>query len=557
MTPTRPRSLQVPKRAWAVLVLTLVALPVLAWLQLSLTADAAKAQAYQMKQRLVAAAAQANSAIEVERLVLREFVHDLRLPRKTSTTTPREAVTGALEFWRERTSAPGILKGIWLASATGADYLDAKTGAWSTVPVSQVPEPIVTMVKGLDQGDEPDPAFFIRGFFPPEPVRFSPSVLMVPDADLGAVTSTLIPQALSQAFGGPQGMADLSLTVKDRLDGRIVFQGGPPPAPGVAPAVTQSLWDVGGLKPLQGLRPTSPLLRLWLHQTTDDNSRWCLEVRLAKGSIDQVFDQIRWTNLAVSLSLLVVLGAGVLLLFALYSRSRRIVRAQNSFVAAVSHELRTPLAVLRSAAENLKEGLVTTPDQAVRYGARMLEESDRLLQMTENVLWYSGIGAQRVTVGDSADRWTAIDVGALVTQAVQPWTEAFARDGARLDVDPGPEGLVVEGDRSALKAVVDNLLSNALRYGIPAPGHVVVTVAKVDGRVRLEVRDRGPGIPPRERRRVFEPFYQTATGSTGGIGLGLNLVQRIAVAHGGEARIVGVPGWGAVVQVDLPAGGPG
>jgi signal transduction histidine kinase len=552
----RPRSLRVPKRAWAVLALTLVALPVLGWLQLNLTEDAAKAQAYQMKQRLVAAAAQANSAIEVERLVLREFVHDLRLPRKSSTTTPHQAVTGALQFWRERTSAPGILKGVWLAAATGADYLDAKTGAWSRVPLSQVPAPIAEMVKGLDEGEEPDPAFFIRGFFPAEPVRFSPSMIMVPDADLDAVVSTLVPQALSQAFGGALGMADLSLTVKDRLDGRVVYQGGPTPGTGVEPAVTQSLWDVGGLKPLQGLHPTSPLLRLWLHQTTDDSSRWCLEVRLAKGSIDEVFEQIRWTNLAVSLTLLVVLGAGILLLFALYSRSRRMVRAQNSFVAAVSHELRTPLAVMRSAAENLKEGLVTGPDQAVRYGARLLEESDRLLQMTENVLWYSGIGAQRVTVGDAPDRWTAIDVGSLVTHAAAPWAEAFTRDGARLDVDPGPGGLVVNGDRSALKAIVDNLLSNALRYGVPAPGHVVISVASLDAKVRIEVKDKGPGIPRRERRRLFEPFYQTATGSTGGIGLGLSLVQRIAVAHGGDARIVGVPGWGTVVQVDLPAGGP-
>lgn len=551
----------VPKRAAAVLILTLAALPVLAWLQFSWTEETSRAQAFQMKQRLDAAGAQVASTLEVERLVLREYVHDLRLPRQASGTPPRQAVADALKFWADRTRTPQILKGIWIAGADGADYLDAATGTWTSVPAAQVPADIRAMVPApRGKGPELDPDLFSRGFFPAEPVRFDPFLLMVPDANLDAVVRDLIPDVVSQAFGGPQGMADFSVTVRDNANGQVIYQRGPAPAAGSAAALTEALWSFeeswGGTR-----RPVSPLLKLWLHQSEDHSSRWTLEVRHVNGPLAGVFEQIRWTNLAVSLTLLLVLGTGMLLLFALYNRSRRMVRSQKSFVASVSHELRTPLAVLRAAAENMKEGLVREPSQAIRYGTRLLEESDRLLQMTENVLWYSGIGSQRVTIGDQADRWTSIDWGALVTQTAEAWTEAFDRVGAVLEVRV-PEGpQTVLGDRGALKAVVDNLLSNALRYGVPSEGRVEVSVARVEvsrrwaapqTRIRLQVKDHGPGIRPAERRRVFEPFYQTSSGVQGGIGLGLSLVQRIAAAHGGEARIEPTRGRGTSVQVDLP-----
>jgi len=552
----------VPKRAAAVLILTLAALPVLAWLQFSWTEETSRAQAFQMKQRLDAAGAQVASTLEVERLVIREYVHDLRLPRQATGARPRQAVADALKFWAARTRTPQILKGVWIVGSDGADYLDAASGQWSAVPSTQVPPDIRAMVPApRGSGRDLDPDLFSRGFFPAEPVRFDPFLLMVPDANLDAVVRDLIPDLVSQAFGGPQGMADFSVTVRDNATGQVIYQRGPAPASDSPAALTEALWSFEESWGGTGGRPVSPLLKLWLHQTEDHSSRWTLEVRHVNGPIAGVFEQIRWTNLAVSLTLLLVLVTGLVLLFALYSRSRRMVRSQKSFVASVSHELRTPLAVLRAAAENMKEGLVREPSQAIRYGTRLLEESDRLLQMTENVLWYSGIGSQRVTIGDRADRWTSVDWGSLVTQTAATWTEAFERAGAVLDVRVPEGSLTVLGDRGALKAIIDNLLSNALRYGVPQEGRVEVSVSRVEvrrrwaapvTRVRLQVRDHGPGIRPAERRRVFEPFYQTSSGVQGGIGLGLSLVQRIAAAHGGEARIEPTRGRGTSVQVDLP-----
>lgn len=559
----KPRSSTVPKRAWAALALTLVSLPILAWLQVGWTDQASRAQASQMQQRLAAAGAQAGSTLEVERVVLREYVHNLRLPKRSDGAPPREAVAEALKFWRDRTRTPRILKGLWLVGPGQASFLDAGAGTWTEVAWDRVPEAVRTLAEALNQPEaEPDPSLFGRDFFPAEPVRFNPFLLMVPEADLEAVVSDLVPDVLAQAFGGPQGMADFSLTVRDSATGAVVYQHGPVPAPGAPADLVQTLWN--GARTRTGDSVLSnPILRLWLHQgEVHDNSRWVLEVRHIDGSIAAVFDRIRWTNLALSLALLLLLAAGVLLLFGLYGRSRRMVRSQKSFVASVSHELRTPLAVLRAAAENMKEGLVRQPDQAIRYGTRMLEESDRLLQLTENVLSYAQIGSQRVSIGDQGDRWTRVDLGTLAAETAPGWSEAFARAGARLEVEVPADALLVRGDRGALKAVADNLLSNALRYGTPGGGMVQISVRRVEvrlpwtrktvPRVRLEVRDEGPGIRARDRKRVFEPFYQTSDKHSGGIGLGLSLVDRIAAAHGGTARVAPTRGRGTTVQVDLP-----
>lgn len=531
---------------WAVLILVLGALGVLAWLQIGWSEEASRAQAYQMKERLVAAGAQAGSSLEVERIVLREFVHNLRLTGGSLAMPPRQAVEEAFRFWRDRTRTPRILKRLWLVGPDSAAALDA-SGRWTEADRSQVPTAIRGLADNLSRRDkEPDPALFGRDFFPAEPVRFSPFLLMVPEVDLDAVIADLLPDLLSQAFGGDRGMADLVLSVRD-ASGTVLYRHGPEAPAETSPVVTRPLWVSGW---------GNPILRLWLHQNPEpDEARWTLEVRYAGGSPEEVFERIRWTNLSAGLTLLAVLAAGILLLFTLYRRSRRMVRSQNAFVASVSHELRTPLAVLRSAAENMKEGLVTQPDQAVRYGARMLEESDRLLQLTENVLSYARLGSQRVVIANPET--PPVDLTRLTAQAAAGWTEAVARAGGRLSVEVPPGPVWVRGDEGALKAVLANLLSNALRHGLRPGGTVQITLTAVVQPhapvARLEVRDDGPGIPARDRRRVFEPFYQSSR-KTGGVGLGLALVQRIAEAHGGTARFL--PGRGAWIRVDFPAGLP-
>ncbi|MHB1786243.1 MAG: sensor histidine kinase, partial [Acidimicrobiales bacterium] len=134
---------------------------------------------------------------------------------------------------------------------------------------------------------------------------------------------------------------------------------------------------------------------------------------------------------------------------------------------------------------------------------------------------------------------------ARVTQPERP----ISLEGAEAEV-------VVVGDQDRLRQVAANLVSNALTH-TPAMVPVVVRVAKVGDRARLEVADSGPGLSAEGTKRAFERFFRgDAARSRGGVGLGLSIVAAIADAHGGKASVQSPPGAGAIFRVELPLAAP-
>src|SRR5204862_5942173 len=125
----------------------------------------------------------------------------------------------------------------------------------------------------------------------------------------------------------------------------------------------------------------------------DDQGAWIVRARHREGSLDAIVTRSRRRNMAISLGVLGLLGASFLLVIASAQRQRRLARQQMEFVAAVSHELRTPLAVIRSAGENLADGVVADSAQMKRYGALIETEGRRLGDMVERVLQFAGIGS--------------------------------------------------------------------------------------------------------------------------------------------------------------------
>jgi signal transduction histidine kinase len=151
--------------------------------------------------------------------------------------------------------------------------------------------------------------------------------------------------------------------------------------------------------------------------------------------------------------------------------------------------------------------------------------------------------------GEDAERGQAVAMADVVREAVANLPpERAARVRAALD----DEGMV-RGDPSLLRAMVDNALDNALKFG--APQEVLVSVGCDGDRVITTVRDRGPGVPTQERARVFEPFYRTAearASTVRGHGIGLALIAHVAAGHGGEAAFRDVSS-GALLEIALPA----
>jgi len=286
-----------------------------------------------------------------------------------------------------------------------------------------------------------------------------------------------------------------------------------------------------------------------LNGSAPPSAPWTLQVRHREGSIDAAVRSQQRRNTALSASILGVLGLSAGLVFYSARRLRQAATQQVEFVAAVSHELRTPLAVIRSAADNLADGVVQEGDQARRYGALIRNESVRLSDMVEHVLEFAG--------ADSPGRGARGPVDALdaVRSAVSGMAALIAERRARVEVVVPEEPLKVNGDLSHLTRAVSNLLGNALKYGGDEP-RVAIRAQRGNQAVVLSVADSGSGLEPSEMSHLFEPFYRGRRASEAqipGSGLGLALVKRIVESHGGRVSAMNRSEGGSLFTIELPA----
>jgi signal transduction histidine kinase len=283
-------------------------------------------------------------------------------------------------------------------------------------------------------------------------------------------------------------------------------------------------------------------------------SAWRLVLQHTAGSLDAAVEHARRRNLWLSFSILGVLAAGVALIVGNAQRSQRLAAQQMDFVATVSHELRTPLTVIRSAAQNLSAGVVHDESQTRRYGDLIETEGRRLTEMVEQVLEYSGLSGNR-----QLPLARAIDPGDLVKDVVESCGSLFEAERIDPVVDVQRDLPLILADEGALRRALNNLLSNALKYG--GDGQWIgVTVKRAGSRSKPEaqiaVSDRGRGIEPDDLAHVFEPFFRgryALERQIHGSGLGLSLVARIAEAHGGRVTVSSTPGQGSTFTIHLPA----
>lgn len=280
---------------------------------------------------------------------------------------------------------------------------------------------------------------------------------------------------------------------------------------------------------------------------------WRLVIHPAAGSLDAVVARARKRNLAVSAGVLALLAASFAVLVVAAQRAHRLARQRMELVAGVTHELNTPLAAIRSAGQNLADGVVADPDQVRRYGALIEREGQRLSALVGQALKLAGIES-----GARVWRPEPAPVAEAVQETLADCRWLLAENGTEVETEiPAdlPEVLI---DRGALGLIVRNLVDNAARHGGAGKWVSVRARLEPDGRhVLLSVEDRGPGIAPEDRPHLFEPFYR-GRGVVGsaipGSGLGLDLVRRAAAAHGGTVSVSpGTGGRGALFAVRLPA----
>jgi PAS domain S-box-containing protein len=228
---------------------------------------------------------------------------------------------------------------------------------------------------------------------------------------------------------------------------------------------------------------------------------------------------------------------------------RRAQEMQNVFISTVSHELRTPVAIIKGYASTLSRTDVEWDMAVVRESVAVIEEeADRLAELIDDLLAASKIQAEntvRLTLSD-------VQLDQLAARAVERFSKQTQRHTFVLSFPN--DYPAIQGDARLLRQVIDNLLTNAIKYS-PNGGTITVGGRYSETAVNFFVRDEGVGIPESEQQRIFDRFYRVdgnLASKTKGTGLGLYLVRAIITAHRGEIHVKSQLGHGSTFYFSLP-----
>jgi len=226
---------------------------------------------------------------------------------------------------------------------------------------------------------------------------------------------------------------------------------------------------------------------------------------------------------------------------------RRLSALRADFVSLVSHELRTPMAAVIGSARTLQQRWrELSPDQRESFLSLIGDETSRLAALIADVL-----DTSRIEAGTFSYSFNDVDVAELVRESVAAGN--VGQDEVEVQVEMHEPLPHLRADRERLRQVLTNLIDNAIKYS-PTGDVVEVRVYPRDGRIRIDVQDRGPGIAREDQKLIFEKFGRVNSGGAGkpGTGLGLFIARSIAEAHGGTVEVLSSPERGALFTLALP-----
>jgi signal transduction histidine kinase len=402
-----------------------------------------------------------------------------------------------------------------------------------------------------------------------------PAFWVVIELDPKLLSQQVLPELAQHYFGGPQGANYNTAVIVGRSE-RVLYASSPeflqdpydhpdvvldifgPPAVGGPPLSHDFAGDfhTGGAKPATRADERRSLAApSWfpVMQDTGHNAHWNLVVRHRSGSLEAQMAAMRRRDMAISLGVLLLLGATMTMLIVATRRAQRLARQQMDFVATVSHELRTPLAVICSAADNLSDGVVSGKQQLARYGETIKIQGKQLIALVEQILLFAS-----TRDGRQVYHLEFLDVRRIVDVVLTNTAGLLEVSDVRLESHVDAELPQVVGDLAAISQCLQNLVINAVKYGGDEKwiGVRAMQAATDSGdEIQISVEDRGIGMSSDDLEHIFEPFYrspQVAAAQIRGTGLGLPLAKTLAEAMSGSLTVTSKAGKGSVFTLHLP-----
>jgi two-component system sensor histidine kinase VicK len=242
--------------------------------------------------------------------------------------------------------------------------------------------------------------------------------------------------------------------------------------------------------------------------------------------------------------------AGVIAVLHDVTESEKLEQARREFVANVSHELRTPLTTIKSYAEALKDGAMEETDLAGSFVAVIRSETERMIRLVSDLLHLSRFDSRREQL-----RPEQTNLSEMLEEVVDRFSFQLRQKAITANIRVEPKLQTAWLDRDGIDQVLDNLVSNAIKYTLEG-GNIQLSAARnTAGQLAVTVKDTGIGIPKKHLERIFDRFYRVdkaRSRNMGGTGLGLSIAREIVRAHGGTISLESEVGVGTSVTVTLP-----
>jgi len=388
--------------------------------------------------------------------------------------------------------------------------------------------------------------------------------------DRNVIQNNILPDLAQRYFRGTEGLDYQVAVTTNRNGGSPLYSSDPGFGSGEISDADGMMNIFGRLRgsgqgspihifhtPSQENGPAASVAVTWFPLLRDvgADQDWRLIVRHRRGgALGAFIADSRRRDLAIGFGVLFLLVISVAILIFTSTRAQRLAKLQMDFVTAVSHELRTPLTVISSAAENIAHGVVEGKPQLEQYGAVIGAQARKLFEMVEQILLFASIreGQQRYSL-------RPLEAPEILDAALSGTSGLIRTAGFHVEQQIEPNLPRIVGDLAALSQCVQNLITNALKYGSEQKWIGIQARISEHGltgkEIQISVSDRGIGIAPEEIRHIFEPFYRSPSVTAAqihGTGLGLPLAKSIMEAMNGQVTVKSAPGHGSTFTLHLP-----